>query len=141
MSKVNTRQQPAGAAGPAPARADAGPRGAGRREWQILAVVLAGSFMAVLDTTIVNVALPSIGRGIQASPSALEWVVSGYALAFGLGLVPLGRLGDRFGYKPQFLTGLTIFTTLANLGFIAVALVCARMLPRRLGDDRDEANR
>jgi EmrB/QacA subfamily drug resistance transporter len=87
----------------------------GRREYQILAVVLTGSFMAVLDTTIVNVALPSIGQGIHASPAALEWVVSGYALAFGLGLVPMGRIGDRFGYKPLFLAGLTVFT-LASVG-------------------------
>jgi EmrB/QacA subfamily drug resistance transporter len=84
--------------------------GPGIREWRILAVVLLGAFMAVLDTTIVNVALPSIGQGIKASSDALEWVVSGYALAFGLTLVPAGRLGDRLGYKQMFLAGLTIFT-------------------------------
>lgn len=67
------------------------------REWRILAVVLVGSFMAALDTTIVNVALPSIAQGIKASSDALEWVVSGYALTFGLALVPAGRLGDRLG--------------------------------------------
>jgi MFS family permease len=53
--------------------------------------VLVGSSMAVLDTTIVNVALPSIGRGAHASSGALEWVVSGYALTFGLALVPVGK--------------------------------------------------
>jgi MFS family permease len=84
--------------------------GPGAREWRILAVVLVGSFMAVLDTTIVNVALPSIAQGIKASSDALEWVVSGYALTFGLALVPAGRLGDRFGYKQMFLTGVTVFT-------------------------------
>ena len=89
----------------------------------------------MLDTTTVNVALPSIGRGIQASPAELEWVVSGYALTFGLGLVPMGRIGDRFGYKPMFLAGLV------NLVFIFGALICARLLPRRLGDEREEANR
>jgi EmrB/QacA subfamily drug resistance transporter len=87
-----------------------GASGPGAREWRILAVVLVGSFMAVLDTTIVNVALPSIAQGIKASSDALEWVVSGYALAFGLALVPAGRLGDRVGYKQMFLTGLTLFT-------------------------------
>jgi EmrB/QacA subfamily drug resistance transporter len=86
------------------------PSGPGPREWRILAVVLVGSFMAVLDTTIVNVALPSIAQGIKASSDALEWVVSGYALTFGLALVPAGRLGDRFGYKQVFLAGLTVFT-------------------------------
>ena len=50
--------------------------------------MLACSFTSVLDTTIVNVALPSIGRGAHASSGALEWVVSDYALTFGLALVP-----------------------------------------------------
>jgi EmrB/QacA subfamily drug resistance transporter len=87
----------------------------GKRNWQILAVVLTGSFMAVLDTTIVNVALPSIEQGAHASSDALEWVVSGYALAFGLALVPAGRVGDRYGYKRLFLAGLSLFT-LASVG-------------------------
>jgi MFS family permease len=73
------------------------------------------TFTIVLDTTIVNVALPSIGQGVKASPAALEWIVSGYALSFGLALVPAGRLGDRFGSKPIFVTGLTLFT-LASVG-------------------------
>jgi MFS family permease len=67
--------------------------------------VLTGSFIAVLDTTIVNVALPSIQQGAHASSDALEWVVSGYALTFGLALVPAGRLGDRYGYKRLFPAG------------------------------------
>jgi MFS family permease len=78
--------------------------------WRILAVVLVGAFMALLDTTIVNVALPSIAHGAHASSDALEWVVSGYALTFGLALVPAGRLGDRFGYKQIFVSGLVLFT-------------------------------
>ena len=66
--------------------------------------------MALLDTTIVNVALPSISTGLHASSASLEWIVSGYALAYGLALVPGGRAGDRFGHKRLFLIGLTIFT-------------------------------
>ena len=66
--------------------------------------------MALLDTTIVTVALPTIRTGLHASPAALEWVVSAYALAYGLTLIPAGRAGDRFGHKPLFLIGLTIFT-------------------------------
>jgi hypothetical protein len=62
------------------------------------------------DTTIANVALPSIQQGAHASSGALEWVVSGYALTFGLALVPAARLGDRYGYKRLFLTGLSLFT-------------------------------
>jgi MFS family permease len=71
--------------------------------------VLVGAFMALLDTTIVTVALPTIGSGLHASSATLEWVVSAYALAYGLALVPAGRAGDRFGHKPLFLVGLTIF--------------------------------
>jgi hypothetical protein len=62
------------------------------------------------DTTIVNLALPSVEQAAHASSDALEWVVSGYALTFGLALVPVGRIGDRFGYKRLFLTGLSLFT-------------------------------
>src|SRR3984957_4469649 len=82
--------------------------------WRAVAVVLVGAFMALLDTTIVTVALPTIRTGLHASPAALEWVVSAYALAYGLTLVPAGRAGDRFGHKPLFLIGLTVFT-LASL--------------------------
>jgi EmrB/QacA subfamily drug resistance transporter len=92
-------------------------QGGGQKEhsqWLVLAVVLLGSFMAVLDTTIVNVALPSIAIGTHAASAALEWIVSGYALAFGLALVPAGRIGDRYGYKRLFVGGLILFT-LASL--------------------------
>ncbi|MDX6417967.1 MAG: hypothetical protein QOG28_2587 [Trebonia sp.] len=82
----------------------------GGHGWRAVAVVLAGAFMALLDTTIVTVALPAIRTGLHASPATLEWVVSGYALAYGLALVPAGRAGDRFGHKPLFLVGLAIFT-------------------------------
>jgi EmrB/QacA subfamily drug resistance transporter len=102
----------------------------GNRQWRILAIVLTGSFMAVLDTTIVNVALPSIAVGAKASSDALEWVVSGYALTFGLALVPSGRIGDRIGYKPLFLTGLTVFI-LASVG-CAVAQNPAELIIARL---------
>jgi MFS family permease len=93
--------------------------------------VLVGAFTAVLDTTIVNVALPSIAAGLHARSADLEWVVSGHALAFGLALVAAGRLGDRFGYKRMFLAGMTLFV-LASLGSglarSPVELVIARAL-------------
>ena len=82
----------------------------GGHGWRAVAVVLVGAFMALLDTTIVTVALPTIRTGLDASPATLEWVVSAYALAYGLTLIPAGRAGDRFGHKPLFLIGLTIFT-------------------------------
>ena len=78
--------------------------------WRAVSVVLVGAFMALLDTTIVTVALPTIHTGLHASDAALVWVVAGYALAYGLALVPAGRAGDRFGHKPLFLIGLAIFT-------------------------------
>jgi EmrB/QacA subfamily drug resistance transporter len=87
----------------------ASPQGGGHG-WLPVAVVLVGAFMALLDTTIVTVALPAIRTGVHASPAALEWVVSAYALAYGLALVPAGRAGDRSGHKPLFLIGLAVFT-------------------------------
>src|SRR5580693_2941484 len=78
--------------------------------WRAVSIVLVGAFMALLDTTIVNVALPAIHTGLHASPASLEWIVSGYALAYGLVLVPAGRVGDRIGHKWQFIAGLSLFT-------------------------------
>ena len=105
MSTVPTSPPDAPGA-PAPGRVPA----ADGHGWRAVSVVLAGAFMALLDTTIVTVALPTIRTGLHASPATLEWVVSAYALAYGLALVPAGRAGDRFGHKPLFLTGLAIFT-------------------------------
>jgi MFS family permease len=83
-----------------PAQPSAGTAaGANGHGWRSVTIVLVGAFMALLDTTIVNVALPSIRSGLHASSASLEWIVSGYALAYGLALVPGGRAGDRFGHK------------------------------------------
>jgi len=82
------------------------PRGA----WRALGVLLIGMFMSLLDATIVNVALPTIRTSLSASEATLSWIISGYALAFGLALIPAGRLGDRFGHKWVFISGLTLFT-------------------------------
>jgi EmrB/QacA subfamily drug resistance transporter len=80
-----------------------------------LAVCLTASFMTLLDVSIVNVALPSIRAGIGASQSGLQWVLSGYALTFGLVLVPSGRLGDVRGRRTVFLAGLLLFTAASAL--------------------------
>jgi EmrB/QacA subfamily drug resistance transporter len=105
--------------------------GADRLARLALATVMIGAFMSLLDTTIVNVALPSIARGLAASHSALEWVVSGYALAFGLVLIPAGRLGDAIGRRPVYIAGLVAFL-LASLGAglsrTAGELVAARIV-------------
>ena len=79
------------------------------RRWRILIVTLCVAFMALLDTTIVNIALPTMQAGLNASAGAIQWVVSGYALTFGLVLVTGGRLGDAHGRRPLMLVGLTIF--------------------------------
>ncbi|MCU1582212.1 MAG: hypothetical protein QOD27_1331 [Microbacteriaceae bacterium] len=81
-----------------------------RAAWRALIVLLVGMFMALLDTTIVNVALPTIRTSLDASESTLSWIISGYALAYGLALIPAGRLGDRFGHKWVFFSGLALFT-------------------------------
>jgi len=67
-------------------------------------------FMSLLDATIVNVALPTIRTSLDASEATLSWIISGYALAFGLALIPAGRLGDRYGHKWVFFSGLALFT-------------------------------
>lgn len=80
------------------------------RPWLALAVLLIGSFMALLDTTIVNVAVPTIHTGLGASDAAVSWVVAGYALAFGLVLIPAGWVGDQRGHKAVFVVGVALFT-------------------------------
>jgi len=81
-----------------------------RRSWLALTVLLVGAFMALLDTTIVNVAIPTIRTSLAASNATLSWIVSGYALAFGLALIPAGRVGDRLGHRWVFISGLALFT-------------------------------
>jgi len=88
----------------------AAPPAVPRQAWQALIVLLLGMFIALLDTTIVNVALPSIRNDLDASEATLSWIISGYALAFGLALIPAGRIGDRIGHKWVFFTGITLFT-------------------------------
>ena len=83
-------------------------------DWAPLAVMLTGTFMIVLDFFIVNVAIPSIQRGLHAGPAGIEWVVTAYGLTYGVGLITGGRLGDRYGRRRMFLIGLAVFT-LASL--------------------------
>lgn len=76
----------------------------------VLLVLLAGTFLAVLDFFVVNVAIPSIERDLRASSAAVEFVVTGFALAYGCGLVIGGRLGDRVGRRRMYLLGVGLFT-------------------------------
>ncbi|MFM9919982.1 MFS transporter [Lacisediminihabitans sp. H27-G8] len=108
------------------------PRGVtDKRAWGSLAVLLIGLFMSLLDTTIVNVALPTIRDSINANEATLAWIISGYALAFGLVLIPAGRIGDRYGHKWVFFTGLALFTVaslFAGLAQNSTELIVARVL-------------
>src|SRR4051794_19616208 len=101
------------------------------RRWRALAVCLVGGFMVLLDVSIVNVALPSIRDGLQASESELQWVVSGYALTFGLLLVPAGRVGDVRGRRTMFVTALGLFSLASlacGLAPPSLFLVVARLI-------------
>ncbi|MGN9911282.1 MFS transporter [Phytohabitans sp. LJ34] len=80
------------------------------RRWLVLAVILAGAFMILMATTIVNVAIAPIQRDLEATYTTMEWVIAGYALGYGLLLVPAGRLGDRYGHRKLFLIGVAGFT-------------------------------
>ncbi len=107
-----------------------------RRSWLALAVLMVGAFMSLLDTTIVNVALPSIRDSLSASSSTLEWIISGYALAFGLTLIPAGRVGDRFGHRYIFLVGLGLFTAASlacGLAQDSLQLIIARVVQGAAG--------
>jgi EmrB/QacA subfamily drug resistance transporter len=116
---------------PAAALTATAPSRTGPNPWRTLAVVLVGAFMALLDVTVVNVALPSIATGLGAGETVLEWVVAGYALAFGLVLIPAGRLGDRFGHRTTFACGLAVFTLASlacGLAQSPLQLVAARIV-------------
>ena len=99
--------------------------------WAPLPVVLAGTFMVVLDFFIVNVALPSMQSDLHASDGAIEWVVAGYALTSAVLLITAGRLGDQFGRRKMFSAGLALFTVASlacGVAASAEALVAARLL-------------
>jgi EmrB/QacA subfamily drug resistance transporter len=86
------------------------------RRWYALALVCVAFFMTVLDVSIVNVALPSIGRSLHFSETGLQWVITAYAITFGGFLLLGGRAGDILGRKRMFLLGVAIFS--------AASLVC-----------------
>jgi len=93
--------------------------------------VLTAAFMVVLDFSIVNVALASIERELGFSPSAVEWVVTGYAIAFGGLLILGGRAADVFGRRRMFMTGLLVFTAASLAGGLAhdpVLLIASRVV-------------
>jgi EmrB/QacA subfamily drug resistance transporter len=96
-----------------------------------LVVLCAGFLMVVLDTTIVNVALPTIGRDLDVSEASLAWVVNAYLIAFGGLLLLAGRVGDLLGRRRVFLAGLAVFVAASATGGLATSvpvLVAARFV-------------
>lgn len=78
--------------------------------WQVLSVLVVVLFMSLMSVSSINVALPTIQHSLEATQSELQWVLSGYALTFGIGLVAAGRAGDIYGRGPLFIAGTAIFT-------------------------------
>ncbi|HKA50371.1 MAG TPA: MFS transporter [Candidatus Dormibacteraeota bacterium] len=102
-----------------------------RLRWLALIVLCGGGLMMVLDTTIVNVALPSIERDLRFSQASLAWIVNAYLVPFGGLLLLAGRLADLIGRKRMFLVGLTVFTAASLLGGLSGSqglLVGARLV-------------
>ncbi len=103
MSEL-TSPNPAMAPPPPPDQAPEQP------SWIIMPVVLAATFMVALDFFIVNVAIPSTQRDLNASPASIQFIIAGYWLALAAGLIICGRLGDLYGRRRLFLIGLACFT-------------------------------
>lgn len=82
----------------------------GRSPWSILPALCLGFFMIMLDTTIVNIAVPTLVSTFHTSITAVGWVNSAYLLTFAVLLLVTGRLGDRYGPRPVFIAGLVVFT-------------------------------
>src|SRR5215468_9919243 len=105
----------------------AAPRAGG---WLAMPVLMAGTFLIVLDFFVVNVTIPAMRRSLHASPSTIEWVVAGYGLTFAAFLITAGRLGDRVGRRLAFSIGIAVFVVAsASCGLApdAPVLVGARL--------------
>jgi EmrB/QacA subfamily drug resistance transporter len=101
------------------------------RRWPALLICLVASFMTLLDVSVVTIALPSMERSLHMSPAEITWAVAGYALAFGLSLVPAGRLGDEYGRRKLFLIGLSLFAVtgvICGAAPNAAVLIVGRLL-------------
>lgn len=107
-----------------------------RRRWAILAVILAAEIVDLLDSTITNIAAPTITRALHGGDSLVQWLGTSYALALGVLLVVGGRLGDRFGRRRLFLIGITGFTLASiacGLAFDPASIIVARLIQGAFG--------
>ncbi|HEX7658142.1 MAG TPA: DHA2 family efflux MFS transporter permease subunit [Pseudonocardiaceae bacterium] len=110
-------------------RSGTGVQDGARNPWAALAALCIGFFMIMLDTTIVNVAIPTMLRDLHASLNEVVWVNSAYLLTFAVPLLLAGRLGDRLGRKNVFLFGMVVFTAASlwcGLSTSAMMLIIAR---------------
>jgi DHA2 family multidrug resistance protein-like MFS transporter len=101
-----------------------------QRYWAILTIIL-GVLMAVIDGAIANVALPTIAKDLNATPSFSVWIVNGYQLAITISLLPLAALGEIIGYRRVYLAGLALFTVaslLCALSHTLLLLTLARII-------------
>ncbi len=101
------------------------------RRWIALLILLLAQFMNLVDVTIVNVAIPTMQTNLGASTNQIQWVIAGFVLAFALGLLPFGRLGDIVGRKTMFLIGVVGFTIGSALCGLAPSiewLIAARVV-------------
>src|ERR1700694_3380142 len=99
--------------------------------WVVLVVLVTGFFMILLDTTIVNVAIPAMSAGLHTTLDQVLWVLNAYILVYAVLLITAGRLGDRYGQRHLFAIGLMIFTlasALCGLSQDANQLIAARVL-------------
>lgn len=100
-----------------------------RHRWLAMASLFLAAFINLIDVTIVNVALPSIRAGLQATDAQVEWIAAAYILTFAIGLLPFGRFGDLWGRRRLFLIGLSGFavtSTLCGLAPTIDSLIVAR---------------
>lgn len=101
-----------------------------RNPWLVLVALVLGQVMTLLDTTVVNVAIPTLARDLDASLDSVLWVINSYVLAFAVLLVTGGRLGDLFGQRRMFVSGVSLFTAaslLCGLAQTADQLIWARV--------------
>jgi EmrB/QacA subfamily drug resistance transporter len=117
LETTTTTAAPSGAGGEQAARGDAGAERGRRWRWLAFAVVIAAAVMDLLDSTITQVAAPTIRRELGGSYAVIEWVTAAYALAMAAGLLTGGRLGDLFGRRRMLLIGMA--------GFVAASALCA----------------
>src|ERR671932_319187 len=105
--------------------------GADQRKWWVLVAMVFGLFMPMLDNLVVNVALPTIQRELGAGVSGLQWIIDAYTLTFASFMLTGGALGDLYGRKRFFMSGLVVFTTgslLCGLSSTTGELVAFRFL-------------